>query len=350
MFTVTGRMTMQEPSIQMVPRDFNVNISASIFENVKENMLPKDNKLSHDSLMSSFTELLTNIEEKQSTEDKPYSLSLRRAFVASKGCLLIAADYSQIELRILAHLSKDKKLTQLLKKGAGDVFKSIAASWLSKPISQITIEERQRSKQICYGILYGMGPKALAEQLDGQDILEEQAVEFMASFKSAYPDVQTYIEDIICNCRKQGYAETLTGRRRYLPDINIPGYNASGEFGGNEYARAAAERQAVNTTVQGSAADLIKLAMININRALRKEFPSVQEPITSKNTTINCGAYLVLQLHDELIYEVAADDIIQVAQIIRMEMENAIKLIVPTPVKMKIGPSWGELTTMKENL
>ena len=141
--------------------------------------------------------------EEQSTEDKPYSLSLRRAFVASKGCLLIAADYSQIELRILAHLSKDRKLTQLLKKGAGDVFKSIAASWLSKPISQITIEERQRSKQICYGILYGMGPKALAEQLDGQDILEEQAVEFMATFKSAYPDVQTYIEDIICNCRKQ---------------------------------------------------------------------------------------------------------------------------------------------------
>ena len=141
--------------------------------------------------------------EKQSTEDKPYSLSLRRAFVASKGCLLIAADYSQIELRILAHLSKDRKLTQHLKKGAEDVFKSIAASWLNKPISQITIEERQRSKQICYGILYGMGPKALAEQLDGQDILEEQALEFMVTFKSAYPDVQTYIEDIICNCRKQ---------------------------------------------------------------------------------------------------------------------------------------------------
>ena len=131
--------------------------------------------------------------------------------------MLIAADYSQIELRILAHLSKDKKLTQLLKKGAGDVFKSIAASWLSKPISQITIEERQRSKQICYGILYGMGPKALAEQLDGQDILEEQAVEFMVTFKSAYPDVQTYIEDIICNCRKQVSIKLdcidLTGKR-----------------------------------------------------------------------------------------------------------------------------------------
>ena len=103
----------------------------------------------------------------------------------------------------------------------------------------------------------------------------------------------------------QGYAETLTGRRRYLPDINIPGYNASGEFGGNEYARAAAERQAVNTTIQGSAADLIKLAMININRSLTSAFPSVQEPITSKTTTITCGAYLVLQLHDELIYEVS---------------------------------------------
>ena len=130
-------------------------------------------------------------------------LSLRRAFVPSDGCLLISADYSQMELRILAHLSKDKKLSTLLKNKDGDVFKAIAASWLNKSIDQISDDERQTSKQICYGILYGMGPKSLAEQLDGQNITEEEALLFMTSFKSAYPDVQTYIEEVISKCRKQ---------------------------------------------------------------------------------------------------------------------------------------------------
>ena len=108
-----------------------------------------------------------------------------------------------MELRILAHLSKDKKLTKLLQEKDGDVFTSIAASWLDKSISQISSKERQSAKQICYGILYGMGPKALAEQLDGPDVTEEEAFIFMTSFKSVYPDIQIYIEELISNCRKK---------------------------------------------------------------------------------------------------------------------------------------------------
>ena len=108
-----------------------------------------------------------------------------------------------MELRILAHMSRDKKLTKLLQNSASDVFKSIASAWLNKKVSHISEEERQRSKQICYGILYGMGPKSLAEQMGGQDITEEEAMQFMSSFKSAYPEVQDFIEEVIANCRKQ---------------------------------------------------------------------------------------------------------------------------------------------------
>ena len=108
-----------------------------------------------------------------------------------------------MELRILAHLSKDRKLNTLLQSQEGDIFKAIASSWLDKPLCSITSQERQSAKQICYGILYGMGPKALAEQLDGPDVTEEEAMLFMTTFKSAYPEIQSYIEEIISKCRKQ---------------------------------------------------------------------------------------------------------------------------------------------------
>ena len=146
---------------------------------------------------------MIEISDDLSTANIPLSLSLRRTFIPSEGCLLVSADYSQMELRVLAHLSKDKKLNKLLQFKDGDVFKAIAASWLSKSLSQITNSERQSAKQICYGILYGMGPKALAEQLDGPDITEEEAMIFMTSFKSAYPEIQIYTEKLIDNCRKQ---------------------------------------------------------------------------------------------------------------------------------------------------
>ena len=136
-------------------------------------------------------------------EKEPYSLSIRRAFIPSSRCLLISADYSQMELRIFAHMSRDHKLTKLLQNKEADVFKSIASEWLNKNVVQISEEERQLSKQICYGILYGMGPKTLAEQMGGQDITEEEALQFMSSFKTAYPEVQNYTEEVIVNCRKQ---------------------------------------------------------------------------------------------------------------------------------------------------
>ena len=141
--------------------------------------------------------------DETSKDEKPYLLSLRRAFIPSDDCLLISADYSQIELRILAHLSSDKRLIYLLQQKDGDVFKLIAASWLGIDFNKVSPDERQRAKQICYGILYGMGPKALSEQLEGQNILEEEALMFMTSFKTAYPDVQNFIENVKSSCREQ---------------------------------------------------------------------------------------------------------------------------------------------------
>lgn len=150
-------------------------------------------------------------------------------------------------------------------------------------------------------------------------------------------------------CRKNGYISTICGRRRYLPNIN-----ASENTGRTGYARAAAERQAVNSTIQGSAADLVKKATIDIDLRLVKQFANASVPLRYRKTSdtsssveyLRKGAHFILQLHDELYYEVRSEDITQVAKIIRQCMENAMKLRVPTPVCVKIGPSWGELLEM----
>ncbi|XP_068085196.1 DNA polymerase theta [Anabrus simplex] len=295
--TATGRISMHEPNLQNIPRDFDI-----------------------------------------STEDGTLlPVSMRLAFVPKKGRVFVSADYSQLELRLLAHLSGDATLLEILRSGQ-DVFRSIAASWDKIPESEVTDVLRQRAKQVCYGMVYGIGPKALAEQLD---IEEPEAAVFMETFKNAYPGVKKFLQDVVKQCQEKGYIETLFGRRRYLASINHV----------NPVIRAQAERQAVNSTVQGSAADVAKKGMVLVEANLKAAFPNGM--IAASNVPRLKGAKrlraddpiacLVLHVHDELLCEVSSEHLTQVMQIIKSGMEAAADISVPLPVKVKFGPSWGSL-------
>lgn len=289
----------------------------------------------------------TKMEERASDRGMPFSVSMRHAFVPFTGGLILAADYSQLELRILAHLSHDHRLIQVLNTGT-DVFRSIAAEWKMIEPESVGDNLRQQAKQICYGIIYGMGAKSLGEQMG---IKENDAACYIDSFKSRYTGISHFMRETVKNCKRDGFVQTILGRRRYLPGIKD----------NNPYHKAHAERQAINTRVQGSAADIVKIATVNIQKQL-ETFHSTfkshghRESLLQSDRTgwlpkkklqgMFCpirGGFFILQLHDELLYEVAEEDVVQVAQIVKNEMESAIKLSVKLKVKVKIGASWGEL-------
>ncbi|XP_046737079.1 DNA polymerase theta [Diprion similis] len=293
--TATGRISMHEPNLQNVPRDFN-------------------------------------------SENNSFVISMRMAFVPTCGNIMLSADYCQLELRILAHLSKDPVLYEIMKKDS-DIFKNIAAQWNHITIDEVNDDIRQRTKQLCYGIIYGMGSRALAKQLS---VTELEASKFMESFMGTYPNVNNWLNQVITESRENGYVTTLMERRRLLPSLNSE----------IKSERSQAERQAVNTKIQGSAADLAKKAMVIIDERLQKEYPDAPRVISEMKTrklrsskdSQNRGAYLILQLHDELLYEVNAADLDRVAAIVKISMEEAYQLTIPLPVKIKVGPTWGSLT------
>ncbi|CAG5132586.1 unnamed protein product [Candidula unifasciata] len=319
-FTSTGRVSMAEPNLQNVPKDFAVDVPSKV---------STVNQSRHETSDLYQTRAVAPV-------------SMRKMFVPFKGGVILAADYSQLELRIIAHLSEDSRLITILNTKDGDVFKIIAAQMKGLDIVEVSNEHRQQAKQVCYGMLYGIGPKALGEQL-GMD--ENDADAFMETFKSRYPGIRKYLKHTVEFCQKNGYVKTLFNRRRYLPSIKDT----------NPHARSQAERQAVNTTIQGSAADLVKIAMTNIDRTIMDLFPDARSCHTqwlpspdksarqNKTTPSVTGAFLVLQLHDELIYEVSANQVQDVARLVKHHMEGAVKLSVCMPVKIKVGPSWGEL-------
>ncbi|XP_043485514.1 DNA polymerase theta [Polistes fuscatus] len=295
-FTLTGRISMHEPNLQNVPKDFN-------------------------------------------SEDNTFVISVRMAFIPIEGNVLLSADYCQLELRILAHFSKDPILCNILCK-EGDIFKNIAATWNNVSEDQIDDNMRQNTKQLCYGMIYGMGVKTLAENLK---VTETEAKTFLESFINAYPGINKWLKNVNLEAHKNGYITTLMERRRMLPGLKST----------NLYEKAQAERQAVNTKVQGSAADIAKQAMINIEDRIRNEFPNsaivipkigIKQKLRKQRKNDNLrGAYLVLQLHDELLYEVNIMDLQKVALIIKESMEQVCQLAVPLPVKIKVGPAWGDL-------
>uniref|UniRef100_A0A4X2K4M7 DNA polymerase theta n=2 Tax=Vombatus ursinus TaxID=29139 RepID=A0A4X2K4M7_VOMUR len=346
--SATGRITFTEPNIQNVPRDFEIEMPAPVGESppsqAQGRNLPFRSRKSKSSCNVN-SEYQTLMAGRVKDNGKPFSVSMRHAFVPFPGGMILAADYSQLELRILAHLSQDRHLIEVLNSGA-DVFKSIAAEWKMIDPETVGDDTRQQAKQICYGIIYGMGAKSLGEQMG---IQENDAACYIESFKSRYTGIQRFLRETVKNCNRDGFVQTILGRRRYLPAIKDP----------NPYSKSHAERQAINTTVQGSAADIVKTATVNIQRRL-ETLPSViqshghrESKLCGDRTGLKkgfqrifCpvrGAFFILQLHDELLYEVAEDDIVQVAQIVKNEMENAVKLSVKLKVKVKIGPSWGEL-------
>ncbi|MCR4439574.1 MAG: DNA polymerase I [bacterium] len=239
---------------------------------------------------------------------------IRKAFIPKDDDhVILDADYSQIELRIMAHLSGDPRLRQAFVDGE-DVHRRTAALVFKLDPEEVTPEHRRRAKEVNFGIMYGMGAYGLSTRLD---IPVEEAEAFIATYFATYPGVHQYIMKTLEQAHRQGYVTTLLNRRRYLPEINSD----------NRRMREFAERTAINMPIQGSAADLIKVAMINISRALR------QSGLKTK---------MILQVHDELVFEVPKNEVEQVRTLVRHEMEHAITMDVPIKVDIGVGRNWLE--------
>ncbi|XP_057957400.1 helicase and polymerase-containing protein TEBICHI-like [Malania oleifera] len=213
--------------------------------------------------------------------------------VAQENWLLLTADYSQIELCLMAHFSNDSSLIELLSKPHGVVFIMIAARWTGKLEYTVSSHERDQTKRLVYGILYGMGTNTLAEQLD---CTSDEAAEKIQSFKSSFPGVAAWLCETIASCRQKGYVMTLRGRKRFLSKIKL----------GNSKEKSKAQRQAVNSICQGSAANLIKIAMINIDSVIVEgvEMPNPSSALAAKFQMLKNRCRILLQLPDELVLEV----------------------------------------------
>ena len=238
---------------------------------------------------------------------------LRRAFIADEGCVFFSADYSQIELRLIAELSGDENMIEAFLSGA-DIHAATAAKIYKLPIEEVTRDMRSKAKTANFGIIYGISTFGLANRLN---IPRGEAKELIDGYFASYPAIKEYMEKSIEKARQQGYVETLFGRKRMLPDINSR----------NSVVRSYAERNAINAPIQGSAADIIKVAMINIDRRFREE---------------NLEARMILQVHDELNFNVPEQEKEKVQQIVIEEMENAYKMRVPLIAECGTGKNWLE--------
>jgi DNA polymerase-1 len=237
--------------------------------------------------------------------------SIREAFIAPKGYKILAADYSQIELRIMAHLSQDNGLLTAFSEGL-DVHSATAAEVFGVALKDVISEQRRHAKAVNFGLIYGMSRFGLAKQLN---ITNDEAAHYIDTYFARYPDVSTYMESTKEKAKELGYVETLFGRRLYLPEINAS----------NGMRRQAAERTAINAPMQGSAADIIKLAMIDIHSWIKDENP-------------DCS--VVMQVHDELVFEVAEDKVEEYQAVIERLMANAVELSVPLVVDIGVGDNW----------
>lgn len=238
---------------------------------------------------------------------------IRKAFIPEPGCLFFSADYSQIELRVMAHLSSDKHMIEVFREGK-DLHAATAANIYKKPIDEVTRDERTKSKRANFGIIYGITIFGLAERLD---IPRDEAKMLIDGYFDTFPEVHNYMEQSKEIARQQGYVTTLFGRRRYLPDINSA----------NSTVRGFAERNAINAPIQGTAADIIKVAMINIHRRFKAEH------IQSK---------MILQVHDELNFSVLPEEKEKVERIVLQEMESAFQMKVPLVADSGFGNNWLE--------
>lgn len=235
---------------------------------------------------------------------------IRRAFIAREGYAIVAADYSQIELRIMAHLSSDQGLINAFSQGK-DIHRSTAAEIFGVSLDEVTSEQRRNAKAINFGLIYGMSAFGLSRQLG---ISRPDAQKYMDLYFQRYPGVQQFMSDIREKAKAQGYVETLFGRRLYLPDINSS----------NAMRRKGAERVAINAPMQGTAADIIKRAMIKLDEVIRHD-PDIE---------------MIMQVHDELVFEVRSEKVEFFREQIKQHMEAAAKLVVPLIVEVGVGQNW----------
>ena len=236
---------------------------------------------------------------------------IRQAVIPDEGCLFLSADYSQIELRLMAHFSQDPHLVEAFRSGQ-DIHAATAAKIFNVPIDSVTKDQRRQAKTANFGIIYGISAFGLAQQLDCS---RSEAKALIDGYFAAFPGVIDYIERQKQLARQQGYAVTLFGRKRYLPDI----------LSHNATVRSFAERNAVNSPIQGTAADIIKMAMVTIHRRLKEEGLKTQ---------------MIMQVHDELNFNVPITEVDRVREIVVSEMQNVVHLTVPLIADCGVGTNW----------
>ncbi len=236
---------------------------------------------------------------------------MRKFFIAKEGCVLIDADYSQIELRVLAHLSDDKNMINAFRNN-DDIHAITASQVFNMPLDMVTPQMRSRAKAVNFGIVYGIGAFSLAKDIN---VTNKEAASYIKSYLAHYSGIDSYMKNVVEQARERGYSITMFGRRRYLPELNT----------GNHVTRAFGERVARNMPIQGTAADIIKIAMINVDNRIKSE---------------RLHARLILQVHDELIVEAPFDESMRVAMLVQEEMEKAVSLNVPLVAEASVGKTW----------
>jgi len=243
---------------------------------------------------------------------------IRRAFIPEKGCLFVSADYSQIDLRVLAHISGDESLRDAFLHNE-DIHRRTASELFGVPQEEVTPELRRIAKTVNFGLSYGMSPYGLSKDLG---VSQTEAKKYIDSYFQKYKGVKNYIEKIVVQARKDGFVSTLLNRRRYLPEINSK----------NGSVRGFAERIAINTPIQGTSADIIKVAMIRIREKLK---------------AAGSKAKMSLQIHDELLFEVPEEEVDELSHLAKKEMEGAVSLNVPVVADIKVGKNWRDLEETK---
>lgn len=238
---------------------------------------------------------------------------IRKMFIPKPGCVLVDADYSQIELRVLAHIAGDDAMRKAFCDHV-DIHTATAAQVFGVPVEEVTPLQRRHAKAVNFGIVYGISEFSLAEDIG---VSRYEARAYIDNYLNNYRGVKKYMHKVVADAREIGYTETLYGRRRYIPELKSSNFNV----------RSGAERIALNTPIQGTAADLIKLAMIRVENALNEKYPD---------------AKLLLQVHDELIVECPEGIAQEVAALVSREMENVASLSVPLTAEAKFGKSWYE--------
>jgi DNA polymerase I len=245
---------------------------------------------------------------------------VRQAFIAEDGKVLLSVDYSQVELRIAAHMSNDQAMLAAFRADQ-DIHTATAAAILGKPLDKVTKTERRNAKAINFGLLYGMSPYGLTRS---SDLTLAEAEDFVEAYFKQFPGVKNYLDNMRRLAAKQGYVETLLGRRRYFPGL---------KSGGNPATRAREEREAINAPIQGTAADIMKIAMIRVAGALKEN---------------ELNGRMLLQVHDELVLECPQKELKKTAKIVRTMMENAYNLVIPLKTEARHGPNWGDLSVLEE--